>query len=79
MGVATTVGMFQNLYGDTNAMIRRKVFNDLGGFPEDYGYALEDWELFSKSVLGGYKLETIPEPLYWYRLRDTSHSAGAQS
>ena len=44
--------MFQNLYGDTNAMIRRKVFLDLGGFPEDYGYALEDWELFSKSVLG---------------------------
>lgn len=74
LGAATTVGMFQNLYGDTNAMIRRKVFIDLGGFPEDYGYALEDWELFSKSVLGGYKLESIPEPLYWYRLRDTSHS-----
>ena len=71
LGAATTVGMFQNLYGDTNAMIRRKVFNDLGGFPEDYGYALEDWELFSKSVLGGYKLESIPQPLYWYRLRDT--------
>ena len=25
-------------------------------------------------VLGGYVLETIPDPLYWYRLRDTSHS-----
>jgi hypothetical protein len=25
-------------------------------------------------VLGGYKLESIPQPLYWYRLRDTSHS-----
>lgn len=74
LGAATTVGMFQNLYGDTNAMIRRKVFLDLGGFPEDYGYALEDWELFSKSVLGGYKLESIPSPLYWYRIRDTSHS-----
>ena len=21
-----------------------------------------------------YKLESIPQPLYWYRLRDTSHS-----
>ena len=46
----------------------------IGGFPEDFGYALEDWELFSKVVLGGYHLETIPDPLYWYRLRETSHS-----
>jgi len=74
LGAAPTVGMFQNLYGDTNHIIRRKVFEALGGFPEDYGYALEDWELFSKSVLNGYNLQTIPEPLYWYRLRDTSHS-----
>ena len=35
---------------------------------------MEDWELFSKVVLSGYKLETIPDPLYWYRLRETSHS-----
>ena len=73
LGAATTVGMFQNLYGDTNAMIRRKVL-DLGGFPEDYGYALEDWELFSKSVLGGYKLESIPSPLYWSTAFVTPHS-----
>ena len=45
-----------------------------GGFPDDYGYALEDWELFSKSVLSGFRLVTIPLPLYWYRLRVTSHS-----
>jgi hypothetical protein len=51
-----------------------QVFLKLGGFPEDFGYALEDWELFSKVVLSGYKLETIPDPLYWYRLRETSHS-----
>ncbi|KAK3281867.1 hypothetical protein CYMTET_10367 [Cymbomonas tetramitiformis] len=74
LGAATTVGMFQNMYGDTNAMIKKDVFHKLGGFPEDFGYALEDWELFSKAVLGGYNLQTIPDPLYWYRLRDTSHS-----
>jgi hypothetical protein len=42
------------------------VLAQLGGFPEDFGYALEDWELFSKVVLGGYNLQTIPDPLYWY-------------
>lgn len=35
---------------------------------------LQDWELFSKCVLAGYRLEAVPDPLYWYRLRDTSHS-----
>mmetsp|Transcript_33240 Transcript_33240/g.105976 ORF Transcript_33240/g.105976 Transcript_33240/m.105976 type:complete len:263 (+) Transcript_33240:56-844(+) len=55
-------------------MIKKDVFLKLGGFPEDFGYALEDWELFSKAVLGGYKLHTVPEPLFWYRLREASHS-----
>ena len=74
IGDAKTVGMFQNMYGDTNAMIRKSAFDEVGGFPDDYGYALEDWELFSKSVLSGFRLVTIPLPLYWYRLRVTSHS-----
>lgn len=26
LGAATTVGMFQNMYGDTNAMIKKEVF-----------------------------------------------------
>ena len=60
IGDAKTVGMFQNMYGDTNAMIRKSAFDHVGGFPDDYGYALEDWELFSKSVLSGFKLVTIP-------------------
>ena len=73
--------MFANMYGDTNAMIRKSVFESVGGFPEDFGYALEDWELFSRCVLAGHKLLTVPDPLYWYRLRDQSHSkvTGVQS
>ena len=74
IGAAKTVGMFQNMYGDTNSMFRAASFRAVGGFPEDFGYAMEDWELFSKHVVAGFKLETIPDPLFWYRLRDTSHS-----
>lgn len=29
------------MYGDTNAMLHRDVFQAVGGFPEDFGYALE--------------------------------------
>ena len=54
LGPAKEVGMFQNFYGDTNCLIRKTAFLSVGGFPEDFGYALEDWELFSKTVLAGY-------------------------
>jgi len=74
LGAAKEVGIFQNMYGDTNAMIHSDVFWSVGGFPEDFGYAMEDWELFSKCSLAGYKLEAVADPLFWYRLRDTSHS-----
>ena len=37
-------------------------------------HAMEDWELFSKLIVGGFRLETVPKPLYWYRIRESSHS-----
>ena len=74
IGAAKYVGMFQNMYGDTNAMVRASAFRAVGGFPEDAGYAMEDWELFSKIIVGGFRLETVPKPLYWYRIREASHS-----
>lgn len=33
IGDAKTVGMFQNMYGDTNAMIRKSAFEEVGGVP----------------------------------------------
>ena len=74
IGAAKYVGMFQNMYGDTNAMVRASAFKKVEGFPQDEGYAMEDWELFSKLIVAGFKLETVPKPLYWYRIRDASHS-----
>lgn len=72
LGPALEVGAFANSFGDANALIRRDTFEALGGFTEDYGLGHEDWEFFAGAVLAGYRLEVIPEPLYWYRRDDQS-------
>ena len=46
----------------------------MGGFSEESGSTYEDWEMFSKSVLKGYTLEMVPEPLLYYRASAASLS-----
>jgi GT2 family glycosyltransferase len=67
LGGAPTIGMIRNCFGDANCMIRREVFESLGGFSEDASVCGEDWELFANGVLSGYRLEVVPEALIWYR------------
>lgn len=62
-------GIFRNVYGDANALIRKSVFVALGGFTEDYGMGHEDWEFFHRAVQEGYYLELVPEALFWYRVQ----------
>jgi glycosyltransferase involved in cell wall biosynthesis/predicted HAD superfamily hydrolase len=68
LGSDPALGVFTNCYGDANALYSREVFNELGGFTEDYGTTHEDWELFCRASLAGVKIVCVPEPLFWYRL-----------
>jgi glycosyltransferase involved in cell wall biosynthesis len=61
-----------NTFGDANALCRRKAFLEVGGFTEDPGVTHEDWELFTKFMLQGYRSTVIPEALFWYREMPTS-------
>jgi glycosyltransferase involved in cell wall biosynthesis len=72
MGAAAGVGLYLNLFGDMNALIKKEVYMALNGLTEDHGVGGEDWELYGRAVLKGYHLETIPLALFWYR--DTPHS-----
>lgn len=56
-----------NAIGDTTSLIHRSVFQQLGGFTEDYGLGHEDFELLLKAVLAGYQIAIVPEILFWYR------------
>jgi glycosyltransferase involved in cell wall biosynthesis len=62
----------QNTFGDANALISRRAWQEIGGFTEDYGVGHEDWEMFSRLTLRGYRLEIIPESLFHYRTSPTS-------
>ena len=67
-GSDPTLGILTNCFGDANALYSRQVFEQLGGFTEDYGITHEDWEFFCRASLEGVKLVCVPEPLFWYRV-----------
>ena len=48
-------------------MIRRSALEAIGGFRELRGAGHEDWELYVRLALQGYKVEVIPELLQFYR------------
>jgi GT2 family glycosyltransferase len=67
LGGCAVLGATQNSFGDTNCLVKRDVFNALGGFTEDFGVGFEDWEFLANAVLKGYHLTVVPEALVWYR------------
>ncbi|SEQ10515.1 Glycosyltransferase, GT2 family [Rosenbergiella nectarea] len=71
LGPDLNIAGFNNCFGDANAMVKKSVFDIVGGFTEDYGLGHEDWEFFLKASLAGYKLQVVPESLFWYRVANT--------
>lgn len=71
IGDCLSYGLFANCYGDSNSLIKRNVFEKIGGFTEDYGVGLDDQDFFSRAILHGAQLFVIPEALYWYRISKT--------
>ena len=72
MGAAIESGFFWNAFGDANALVKREVFETLGGFVELHGTTCEDWEFFARAVFSGFDLQVVPLPLFWYRLHPHS-------
>lgn len=73
-GNAPVLGIIANEFGDANCIVRRSVFDAVGGFSTDLHKSLtgEDWEFFARLSLAGYHLDVIPEFLVYYRYRDNS-------
>lgn len=63
-------GMFRNGYGDSNCFVRRQVWEALGGFTEHYRVGLDDHEFFTRATVSGYRIDVVPEALYFYRLSE---------
>jgi glycosyltransferase involved in cell wall biosynthesis/GT2 family glycosyltransferase len=71
LGGAVAAGAFKNCFGDTNSIVRRRVYRALDGMTEDTGVGGEDWEFLAKAALAGYRVEVVPEALVFYRQSHT--------
>jgi glycosyltransferase involved in cell wall biosynthesis len=72
LGASLPLSLFRNEYGDANALVRREVFDKLGGFTELRGIGAEDYEFFGRAEVAGYQVRVIPQPLFNYRISDAS-------
>lgn len=66
LGAHLAMGLLENVFGDVNFIVRRGVFDSLGGFANTR-HGCEDWEFLARLSLEGYTLDVIPDPLFWYR------------
>ena len=70
LGPCIRIGWFENVFGDTNCIIKKEVFRRLGGF-KNYNNrepGNEDWEFYIKLCAQGFTLDTIPYiSVYLYR------------
>ena len=67
LGPALEMAMLENVFGDANAIVRKQVFDAIGGFKTDRSTSFEDWEFFALLALQGYQIDVIPEQLFYYR------------
>lgn len=72
LGPSLETGVFNNCFGDTNFIVKKSVFENVGGFlPQRV--VTEDWQILANIALSGYKIDVIPEALFWYRVLPESN------
>lgn len=49
------------------SLFKKSVWEDIGGYDEDFKHGYEDWDFWIRVMTKGYKITVIPEPLYEYR------------
>ena len=66
-------------YIDVCAVIRREVWEDVGGFDENRELSQEDWEFWIRVGKSKWQFCYIDEPLFDYRIRENSRVTNSHS
>lgn len=75
LGANLAAGLVEpSVFGGHVILIRREVFEKVGGYREVRGAAHEDWELHARLAFAGLKTDVLPEYLHYYRQLDDSLS-----
>ncbi len=67
VGPCLEVGLYYNIFGDATFIVRKDVFEKIGGFTDRGRVSFEDWEFLANLSLSGYKQDVIPKSLIKYR------------
>jgi GT2 family glycosyltransferase len=67
VGGCVEAGLFMNVCGDANFIVKKSVFDKIGGFTTDRTSSFDDWDFLARLMLGGFNLDVIPRPLFRYR------------
>jgi glycosyltransferase involved in cell wall biosynthesis len=59
------------------ALYRREVWESIGGYNANMVHGYEDWDFWLGAVEHGIKAARVPRPLFRYRIRPGTRSAGA--
>ena len=68
IGGPLSVAPLLNVYGAATALIRRDALAAVGGYTEHYGVGHEDFELYTRMLQSGHKIEVCQFPLYLYEV-----------
>ncbi|MCC2970849.1 glycosyltransferase [Massilia sp. IC2-476] len=58
----------RNVFGDASGIYRKQMLKDLGGYTELRNVGYEDYELYTRIALAGYRIASCPLPLYLYEI-----------
>lgn len=67
LGACREAGILENIYGDANFIVKKQVFDEVGGFGTERHTSWEDWEFLAKCALEGYSQRVVPKSLFGYR------------
>lgn len=59
------------------ALIRKDIWIKNGGYDENMKVGFEDWEFWINTTKKGYRIFVIPEPLYFYRIKNYSRTTNS--
>lgn len=74
VGFDLSASAFENQMGDTNFLVKRKVFLEAGGFDTSSALYAEDLELLVRLAKKKVRMFVCPEPLFVYRVHGGNRS-----
>ncbi len=64
LGACLEIGIVENCFGDSVALVGRGAFDAIGGFPAINDHISGFWQFFATAAVAGEPVEVVPIPLY---------------